>query len=342
VTIEELVKNEGIWNRRESSFTDIVLKSSVKLSRNVEGFLFPHKLKRKDREAVNNFILEKIAENRYCPEHTVYNLKKCPDIDRRILIERNILYDDIDNEAVVVLSHDESFYFILNAHNHIQFVANVPGLSFDWNYKFTKKVINELGKVIRFEYSSHFGYLTAYANKSGSGMELSITMHPAGMIYSGRINELISELNKKRLGLRGSWMDGYYEIYNKNSIGRTEQEILEHMQSCFQDVINRERAVREALYSSDRRAVEDRVWRSYGLLLSCRLLSVYEALDLLAQLRFGLSLGIIDYLSLKDINLLLFYIQDYHLKKRYGTIKSNKDIEEVRATFIRDYLKEVL
>ncbi len=342
VTIEELVKNEGIWNRRESSITDIVLKSSVKLSRNVEGFLFPHKLKRKDREAANNFILEKIAENRYCTQYTVYNLKKCPDIDRRILIERNILYDDIDNEAVVVLSHDESFYFILNAHDHIQFVANVPGFNFDWNYEFTKKVINEIGKVIRFEYSSHFGYLTAYANKSGSGMELSITMHPAGMIYSGRMNEFISELNKKRLGLRGSWMDWYYEIYNKDSIGKTEQEILEHMQSCFQDVINRERAVREALYSSDRRAVEDRVWRSYGLLLSCRLLSVYEALDLLAQLRFGLSLGIIDYLSLKDINLLLFYIQDCHLKKRYGTIKDNKDIEEVRATFIRDYLKEVL
>ncbi len=342
VTIEELVKNEGIWSRTESSYTDIVLKSSVKLSRNVEGFLFPHKLKRKDREAVNSFILEKIAENRFCTEHTVYNLKKCPDIDRQILIERNILYDDVDNDAVVVLSHDESFYFLLNAHDHIQFVATVPGYSFDWNYDFTKKMMDELGKVIRFEYSSHFGYLMAYTNKSGSGMELSVTIHPAGMIYSGRMNELISELSRKGLGLRGSWIDGYYEIYNKDSIGRTGQEILEHIHSCFQEIINRERAVREALYSSDKRAVEDRVWRSYGLLLSCRLLSVYEALDLLAQLRFGLSLGIIDYLSLKDINLLLFYIQDYHLKKRYGIMKNNKDIEEVRATFIRDYLKEVL
>jgi protein arginine kinase len=341
VTIDELVKNQGIWNSTETCNADIVLKSSVKLSRNIEGFLFPHKLKRKDREAVNGFILEKLSRNRYCAEHTVYNLKKCPDIDRQILIERNILYDDIDNEAVVVLSHDESFYFLLNAYDHIQLSAIVPGYSFDWNHDFTKKIMQELGKVIRFEYSSHFGYLTAYANKSGTGMELSITMHPAGMVYSGRMNELISDLNKKGLGLRGSWIDGYYEIYNKNSNGKSETELLEYAHSCFQDIINRERAVREALYSSDKRAVEDRVWRSYGILLSCRLLSVYEALDLLSQLRFGLSLGIIDYLTFKDINLLLFYIQDHHLKKRYGTMK-NRGIEEVRATFIRDYLKEVL
>ncbi len=342
VTIEELVKNEGIFNRTESRHTDIVLKSSVKLYRNIEGYLFPHKLKRKDREAINHFILEKIAENRYPAEHTVYNLKRCPDIDRQILIERNILYDDTDNEAVLVLSHDESYYFLLNVYDHVHFVAAGPGYSFDWNYDFTKKTINELGKTTRFEYSSHFGYLTAHTNKSGSGMELSITVHPAGMIYSGRMNELIAELNRKGLGLRGNWIDGYYEMYNRDSIGKTEREMLEYMQSCFQDIINRERAVREALYSSGRRAVEDRVWRSYGLLLSCRLLSVYEALDLLSQLRFGLSLGIIDYLSLKDINLLLFYIQDYHLKKRYGILKNDQNLEEVRACFIRDYLKEVL
>jgi len=342
VTIEELVKNEGIFNRTGSSHMDIVLKSSVKLSRNIEGFLFPHKLKRKDREAINDFILEKISENRYCAEHTVYNLKKCPDIDRQILIERNILFDDIDNGAVLVLSHDESFYFLLNVYDHVQLVTTGPGYSFDWNYDFASKIINEVGKAIRFEYSSHFGYLTAHTGKSGSGMELSITVHPAGMIYSGRMNELIAELNRKGLGLRGSWIDGYYEIYNRDSIGKTERELRKNMQSCFQDIIKREVAVREALYSSDRRVVEDRVWRSYGLLLSCRLLSIYEAFDLLSQLRFGLSLGIIDYLSLKDINLLLFYIQDYHLKKRYGIVKNNQNLEEVRARFIRDYLKEVL
>lgn len=340
MTIEELVKNRGIWNTPGQSDADIVLKSSVKLSRNIEGFLFPHKLKRKDKEAVNSFIIEKLSHNRFCAGHTVYNLKKCPEVDRKILIERNILYDDIDNDAVVILSHDESYHFLLNAYDHIQLSTTAPGYSFDWNHGFSKKIMQELGKNIRFEYSSHYGYLTAYANKSGTGMELSITMHPAGMVYSGRMNELISDLNKKGLGLRGNWIDGYYDIYNKNSIGKNETELLEHMQSCFQEIINRERAIREALYSSDKRAVEDRVWRSYGILLSCRLLSVYEAFDLLSQLRFGLSLGIIDYLTVKDINLLLFYVQDHHLKKRYGVMK--KDIEDVRATFIRDYLKEVL
>ena len=72
------------------------------------------------------------------------------------------------------------------------------------------------------------------------------------------------------------------------------------------------------------------------------MISLFEALELLSNVRLGISLGIINYVSVRDINLLLHYIQDYHLRKRYNLRDESVKLEEVRANFIRDYLKEVI
>ena len=103
-----------------------------------------------------------------------------------------------------------------------------------------------------------------------------------------------------------------------------------------------EKDARESSYNDNRTLIEDKVWRSYGILLSSRLISLYEALDHLSSLRLGISLGIINYITIKDLNLLLYYIQDYHLRKIYNLYGINGNIEEARARFLRDYLKEVI
>jgi len=342
MTIEDLVKSEGIWNSEEKSNADIVLKSSIKFSRNIEGYVFPHKLNRKEKEALTTLLLEKIEENKYCSSFTIYHLDKCSSIDKRIFFERNILQDDTINGSALVLSHDENYHFLLNGLDHFKFITNSSGYHFDRIYVFGKRVLTDIEKRLGFTYSPGFGYLTSSLRDSGSGIKLSMTLHLAGMVYSGRMNELIIELNKNGLQLNGSWIDGYYEIYNEYSTGLIEKDIYKHTLLHFQNIIKKEVAVRESIYSSSRRTIEDKVWRSYGLLLSCRLISLFEALDLLSHLRFGLSLGIINYLTLKDINVLLFYIQDYHLRKRYNILDKDVNLEEVRALFIRDYLKEVL
>lgn len=173
-------------------------------------------------------------------------------------------------------------------------------------------------------------------------MEMVMTLHLPGLIFSSRINEIVFELEKKGIGVRSAWVDGYYEIFNKSTMGLVEKDIYKNTLAGFQRIIKYERESREKEYNSNRLLIEDKVWRSYGILLSSRLISLYEAFDLLSYLRLGISLGIISYLTIKDINLLLFYIQDFHLKKRYNIDDEDQNMEEVRAQFLIEYLKEVM
>ncbi len=342
MTIEELAKSEGIWSSEEKCDADIVLKSSTRFRRNLKGYVFAHKLGKMERESLTTLLNTSIGRIESCSGWPVYNLEQCNNYDKKIFFERNILEDDTYNNSVLILSRDQNCYFILNQRDHVQFVSNGYGFHFDSIYLHGKKVIAEIEKNLGFEWNKDFGYLTAYPGNCGPGISFSVTLHLAGLVSSGKINELLFDLEKRGLALRSSWIDGYYEIYNKNSAGMVEKNLYESTINHFEGIVAMERAVRDNVYNSNRLSIEDKVWRSYGILLSCRLLSLFEAFDLLSHLRLGISLGIMNYISIKDINLLLYYVQDYHLRKRYGVEDDDSDLEELRVKFLRDYLKEVI
>ena len=342
MTIEELAHSEGIWNSETKDNSNIVLKSSVKYFRNLEGISFAHKLPKKEKEKVCKTILENIVSNESLPDFTIYRLKEISPFDKNILVERNILTDNRNGNSILVLSHNQSYYFILCDKDHIEYVTHKSGFHFNDIYLDGKKVILEIENRIKFAFSRSFGYHTANPDNSGSGLEMVLTVHLPGLIFSSKINEVIFELGKQGIGVRSSWVDGYYEVFNKYSKGLVEKDVYKHCMDSFKRIIRYERESRENEYALNKKLIEDKVWRSYGILLSSRLISIYEALDLLSYLRLGISLGIINYLKIKDINLLLFYIQDFHLKKRYNIDMENQNLEEVRAKYLRDYLKEVM
>jgi protein arginine kinase len=342
VTIEELAKSEGIWNIDERNHSDLVLKSSVRISRNLSGYTFAHKMKKEAKDEISKSLIESIHQSSWCENCVTYSFEEITGKDKNIFLERNLISNDNVTESVLVLSENQNIYFILNSVDHMELVTSLPGFGFDSMYVLGKKVITSLEKKMDFAFSPRFGYLTSDPEKSGTGMVLSIVLHLAELIYSERLNRLTVDLEKNGLGMRSSWIDGYYEIYNKTSVGKSEKSLYETTLELFEHLIDRERHFRSETYGENRKLIEDKVWRSYGILLSCRMVSLFEALKLLSNVRLGISLGIISYVSIRDINLLLHYIQDYHLRKRYNIRDDSQKLEEVRANFIRDYLKEVI
>jgi len=342
VTIEELAKSEGIWNIDEKNGADLVLKSSVRFSRNITGYAFTHKLNVVERATVNELLAHAIQLYPDCRNCHTYHIDNLPDIDRKIFFERNIIGDDTISDSVLILSEDQNLFFILNYEDHLLLVTSWPGYQIDTIYVLGKKIITNFEKTVEFAFSPRYGYLTSDPDKSGTGMVISIVVHLAGLIHSSRMNGLMVDLEKRGLALRGSWIDGYYEIYNRKSVGRSEKQQYETTLRSFEEIIQKERDCRKAIYDKNRSFIEDKVWRSYGILLSCRTISLFEALELLSNIRLGISLGLIDYVGIREINLLLHYIQDYHLRKRYNIRDDAVNLEDVRALFIREFLKEVI
>ena len=342
VNIEELAVSQGIWNSDTKDVSDVVLKSSVKFYRNLEKYVFAHKLNKKEKEKVSKLLIDKINSIEYCADVSIYQLDSISDVEEKIFIERNILLNDHNYDGILILSNDQNYYFLICNSDHIEFLTLKSGFHLDDVYVYGKKVILMIEKEFNFAFSNSYGYLTSNPDYSGSGMEFFLTLHLPGLVYSSKINEVVAQFDKKGIGVRSSWIEGYYEIFNKYSMGLTEKRVYEKAVSSFHRIIELEREYREKEYKLNTKLIEDKVWRSYGILLSSRLISLYETFDLLSHLRLGISLGIISYLKIKDINLLLYYIQDFHLKKRYNIEDENYNMDEPRARFLRDYLKEVI
>jgi protein arginine kinase len=340
VTIAEIACSEGYWNAADSTDGDIVLKSTTHYFRNLADRPFPHRLNRKEKDTVADLIVHAVDRTGICEPEGVFTIGELSTADRHVLAERDFLAEGTNGESRIVLCGDPSCCMIINARDHLSTALNSPGFDFDRILRFGGSLTERLDGELDFARSGEYGVLTARPEYSGNGQELSITLHLPGLSHTGRINGLLMELEKAGMGFKSGWIDGYYTVYNRSARLFRDDDWSRGIMATFRRVVDQERQVRLGFFEKNREKIEDKVWRSYGLLLSCRLISLFEAVDLLSHIRFGLSLGIINYISLKHINLLLNYVQDYHLIKRYDGAGEN--LEERRSQFIRDYLKEVL
>lgn len=345
--IEEIAKNEGIWKYVNMEGSDIALKSSILMRRNIKGYNFSNKLSKTKKNKLANSLTNSIVNGDNYFEYTSFDIESLNSLERKIFEERNIL--DKNSEAkYIVLSNDERSYFLLGDEDHIALVMNNPGYMFDDIYDLGDQILLDLGKNFKYAFLPEFGYLTSNPKNAGPGFKMILTCHLIGTVTLGTLNDLISGLKRKGFIVKSSWINDYYSIYNNTSLGLTENELYSKSIKIFKEIVNVEKKAREDIFKLNKEAIEDRVWRSVGILTTARMVSRFEALDLLSKISFGISLGIIKNPTIKEINSLLYFIQDAHLLKRFNLSdeynnKGNYDviIDEIRANLLRNYLKEV-
>ena len=87
-----------------------------------------------------------------------------------------------------------------------------------------------------------------------------------------------------------------------------------------------------------RQALEDRVYRAYGLLGSARIITSKEAIELLSALKLGLDFRLVA-LDLGTINELFIVTQPAHLQKLAGKELKPEERDIFRADLIRSRLE---
>jgi len=84
--------------------------------------------------------------------------------------------------------------------------------------------------------------------------------------------------------------------------------------------------------------LEDKVFRAWGVLTSCRSIGTREAVTLLSRLRLGISLGLIENVSLETVTSLFFLAQRSHVQAAVEPSQEQKVVDFARARIIREKL----
>ena len=129
-----------------------------------------------------------------------------------------------------------------------------------------------------------------------------------------------------------------YEISNTRTLGITEEDIVRGVKVITQKIIDQEREIRKFL-AKDGVSLEDKVYRSYGILLNCRRLSYEESKEYISMLKLGTDLGLIPELTDLQIKKLDFYSKPANLQKYLGSQYDSIDLDIKRAETIKKIMK---
>ncbi|WP_055071724.1 hypothetical protein [Clostridium massiliamazoniense] len=334
--------NRKLQNRCNKN---IVLKSKVSLIRNLDDKIYSSFLDNMDAIEIAREIKNKILNlEKY--KFKVFKIREESRETSGQFLERGLINEHLFNnkESGEFLYDDLSGVAVmLNEGNHITIVKTTIGLSLSENYKMVKDLDDYLDDEFEFAFDEKLGYLTMDKNDLGTAMKIYLVLHIPILSYKGEVEDLKLNLKNIDVGLSSVFGEGngaFYEISNIKSLGDTEEEIIGCLEAVANEIILKEKRFRDELMNNDAfiNAVEDEVFRAYGVLTNARIITFEEAIDLLSKLRLGIEFYLIDSIKLATVDKLIEDIQYYNLKVMSKNNKNEEEEKILRAKIIRERL----
>jgi len=343
--IDELLRKEGFWSM-PGPRNDIVLSSRIRLARNMDicfsaeqdsglGII---------RQSIDRFLNESV----YGGKCSLIDLRELDYFEKRLLRERNVISLEMEesDKSYIIVNPEDDFVILVNDDDTFRIQVIRPGLQFLETYGIADEVDNELNRIIPYAFSDELGYLTTSPANLGTGLKASCLVHLPVSAFMNRIKELTSDFSKNGVNISATVSKNrapgdIYQMSNRATLGVSEVDIIGHMDCMVNRVIDIEDSERDRLISESRLDLEDRVWRSYGILLFSRRISYLEALEHLSNIRLGIVLAIIRDKEINLINELMVSIQWSHLQRIYDRFFLNSaECDEYRAEHMKYRLRD--
>lgn len=235
---------------------------------------------------------------------------------------------------------------MVNEEDHLRLQAVRSGLALGPAMDSILRLDDELGRRLPFSYHSEFGFLTACPTNTGTGMRASVLIHLPGLVLIKEITRVLAGLQQMGLTYRGLYGEGsevlgsFFQISNQTTLGRSEEELIDHLSKVVRHVVQRELEARRILWRDAGYIIEDKLFRAYGTLRYARSLPFEEAMNLLSGVRLAVGMQLVSGLSVYTLNKLLIFSQPAHLASREGRELTDAEADIARARFVRTALAD--
>lgn len=337
------------WMSEEGPDNDIVLTSRIRLARNFAEYKFPSLFSAEEAKEIIS-TMEEIIRTSYFYKFGNIELLKIDEmqpLQKRVLVEKHLISPNLAEDSsygACMLTENEEVSIMINEEDHIRIQCLFPGLQLLEALNAANEVDDWLEEHIHYAFDEVFGYLTSCPTNVGTGLRASVMMHLPGLILTQQINRVIPAINQLGLVVRGIYGEGsealgnIFQISNQITLGKSEKDIVEDLQGVVGQLISQERSAREVLRKSSNIQLEDRVFRSLGVLTNSRIIETKEAAQCLSDVRLGIDMGYIKNISKSILNELMILTQPGFLQQYAGGPLRPYERDIRRATLIRERL----
>jgi len=188
---------------------------------------------------------------------------------------------------------------MVNEEDHMRIQTILPGFQLEEALRLASVTDDAVEETIDYAFDENLGYLCACPTNVGTGLRASVMVHLPALALVGMVGQVLGAVSKVGVAVRGAYGEGteaignMFQVSNQVTMGRAEEEIVAHLKAVCGQLADSERNARKAIMSDARNQLEDRVWRSYGLLTNARIVSSDEAVRLISAVKLGSDLGII-------------------------------------------------
>ncbi|HLA91852.1 MAG TPA: protein arginine kinase [Gemmatimonadaceae bacterium] len=347
-----LLPDGGVpWLAASGEHADIVLSSRIRLARNVAGYAFTARARDGERLRILAQVREALPRVPSLARSVVLRLDELTPTERALLHERHLVSKELaglegaaetKSGAAVLVSEDAGV--MVNEEDHLRLQVFRSGFDVGGAFQAASRLDRELGGEVPYAFHPEFGFLTSCPTNTGTGMRASVLIHLPGLVLTREIGKVLQGLQQMGLTYRGLYGEGsevignFFQISNQTTLGRTEEELAEHLSRVVKRVIEQEEEARRVLLRDAGYIIEDKLWRAYGTLRHARSLPSDEAMNLLSGVRLAVGLQLMVGLSVYTLNKLLIFSQSAHLSLEAGRSLTESEANLARARHVRQVL----
>ena len=290
MNLEDFLYHPSEWLKGTGPHSNIVMSSRIRLARNLSKQPFPNKANRKNLMDTLEVVEAALKMINYFNEAVIFHIHELDNVDRRFLVERHLMSHEHatspEGKALVV-SKEEVLSVMINEEDHLRIQAMQSGLNLTEAWNVINSVDDSLSNQLEFAYLPDWGYLTACPTNTGTAMRGSVMLHLPALVMTKQINKVLAAIAKLSFASRGFYGEGtqasgnFYQISNQVSLGHSEEEIIQNINGLIRQVIEQEEQARQALLIQNRPMLEDKIFRSLGILRNAHIISSQETVELL-------------------------------------------------------------
>lgn len=338
------------WLDEKGKDDDVVISTRIRIARNLKDYKFPKFMSLDESDRLTDEILNRFKTIDTDNNYNYFKVKDLSLLDKNIYVERHLISPSLiqtPDKSSFLLSDNEKITAMINEEDHLRIQCLLPGFNMEEGWKMISLIDDLIEEKVDYAFHYEFGYLTSCPTNVGTGLRASMMLHLPCISMAGNLKMLIEGLRRIGLTVRGIYGEGskglgdLYQISNQTTLGESEEEIMNKLERVIGQIITRERNTRNYLYEKKKLDIEDRVFRSLGILKYSSKMSSKEAMGHLSNVKLGVDLGLIDWIDSKSIVKFMIDLQPYSLQSNINNFMEKEERDYNRSKIIKEYFNEL-
>lgn len=196
-----------------------VTSTRIRLARNVRGYYFPHLLSDENAREIVGLVRRALKK---LDNFREYDIGRISRDDAELLVEKHLISPALAGKkggaAFVCFDEnalrDDEISVMANEEDHLREQYIVKGYDLYKAYDRLSGIDDALSAELPFAFDEKLGYLTACPSNLGTGLRASVMMFLPGLSKDGVIREILPNLRKNGLTVRGFFGEGSGSYHN--------------------------------------------------------------------------------------------------------------------------------